>query len=125
MELLRSPKNKLLAASAMLVVLAVAASAKGIDAGGIARWVLGAAAIAGIAFWFVKARSAGAKFALPGRLQVISRAGLSPKCGVALVEADGRTYLVVYGDGFAEVSPAPAVVTAKARRPRRAKGGAR
>ena len=34
-------------------------------------------------------------------LRVVSRASLSQRNGVALLEADGRRYLVAFGDGFA------------------------
>jgi hypothetical protein len=40
---------------------------------------------------------------LPERLKVVSRAGLSQRCGIALVEADGRSFLVAFGDSFAEI----------------------
>ena len=48
-----------------------------------------------------------------------ARAGLSARCGAALVDADGRRYLVTYGDGFANVLqvPAPEAAVQRARRP--------
>jgi hypothetical protein len=45
---------------------------------------------------------------LPERLKVVSRAGLSQRCGLVLVEADGRSFLVAFGDSFAEIHEAPA-----------------
>jgi hypothetical protein len=41
-------------------------------------------------------------------LRVVSRAGLSQRCGIALVEADGHSFLVAFGDSFAEIQKAPA-----------------
>ena len=132
MNLLRSPRNKIAAVSALLLALSLAAVAKGLDAVSVARWVLAAAAAAGLLFWGWKVRPAHGRFVLPNRLQVVSRAGLAQRCGVALVEADGRTFLVVHGDGYAEVCEAPVGGTPKGRRTplrprhaRLAKGGAR
>jgi hypothetical protein len=132
MNLLRSPRNKIVAISVVLTLLSLGAVAKGLDAVSIARWVLAAAAVAGLLYWHWKARPAGGRFALPARLQVVSRAGLAQRCGVALVEADGRTFLVVHGDGYAEVCEAPSGPRAQGRRPPRrprparvVKGGAR
>jgi flagellar protein FliO/FliZ len=116
MEILRSPKNKVIAASALMLVLAAAASMKGVDAASAARWILGAGAVVGAALWYRKAKATAGKFALPARLQVISRTGLSQRCGMALVEADGRTFLIVHGDGYAEVREAPPTVPIQARR---------
>ena len=36
-------------------------------------------------------------------LRVLARASLSPKNGVAILEADGRRYLVAFGDGYTSV----------------------
>ncbi|MGC4116481.1 MAG: flagellar biosynthetic protein FliO [Myxococcales bacterium] len=36
-------------------------------------------------------------------LKVVARASLSPKNGVAILEADGRRYVVAFGDGFTTV----------------------
>ena len=132
MNLLRSPRNKILAVCGLLLALSLAAIAKGLDPVSLARWALGATAVAGLGFWVWKVRPAHGRFALPARLHVVSRAGLAPRCGVALVEADGRTFLVVHGDGYAEVCEAPANRDSQgrrsSRRPRHArvvKGGAR
>lgn len=132
MNLLRSPRNKIVAVSALLLTLSLVAVAKGLDAVAIARWVLAAAAAAGLLYWYWKVRPARGHFALPARLHVVSRAGLAQRCQVALVEADGRTFLVVHGEGYAEVCEAPAGRRTQGRRtPRRprcarvAKGGAR
>lgn len=99
----QSPKNKLLLASALLGVLLLLAPGHGVSPATLARVVLGLVALAGLAYWAQRKGKGTSKFQLPGRLTVAARTGLSPKCAVALVEADGRTYLVAYGDGFAEI----------------------
>ncbi|MGA9523697.1 MAG: flagellar biosynthetic protein FliO [Myxococcaceae bacterium] len=108
MNLLRSPRNKLLLASAAILLLALIAPTKELDAAAISRIVLAGVCIAGIAWWFLRRRAFADELAPPPRLRVLSRAGLSQRCGMALVEADGRNYLVVFGDGFAELKEAPA-----------------
>ena len=107
MNLLRSPRNKLLLASAAILLLALVAPMKEISAASIARLLLAAVCVAGIAWWFLRRRSFADELAPAPRLRVLSRAGLSQRCGMALVEADGRNYLVVFGDGFAELKEAP------------------
>lgn len=43
------------------------------------------------------------------RLEVLARTALSPKNGLALVEADGQRFFLAYGEGFTELlSSAPA-----------------
>ena len=104
MNLLRNPKNKLLAASAALGVLLVMASMHGASAPGMARLTLAGVAFSGIGWWWIRAqRAPPAKFQLAPRLSVVSRAGLSQRAGLALVEVDGRSFLVVHGDGYAEI----------------------
>lgn len=103
-----SPRYRLLLASGLILVLATLASWSGLPASGGARWLLGIAMLVGLGWWWSRRNPGGARFALPQRLQVISRAGLSQRCGIALVEADGRGYLVAYGDSFAEIREAPA-----------------
>ncbi len=126
MELLRSPRNKLIASALLLALLSAAAIARGFDVVTAARCVLAAVALGGLALWAFRARAARAHFELAPRLVVVSRAGLAQRCGVALVEADGRTFLVVHGDGYAEVCDAPALAPRQGRRgprrPRRASG---
>ena len=116
-------KMKLLAASLLLVLLAAFAQRTGVSAALEARVALGVAALAGLALWMIRARGrplGGRPFQLPPRLGVAARTGLSPRCGVALVEADGGRYLVAYGDGFAQLLNAlPARPPAQARSGRR------
>jgi hypothetical protein len=81
-------------------------SARGASMVELGRVALGAALAASVAWWAVRTRPAGAPRAVP-RLAVVQRVGLSPRTGLALVEVDGRSYLVVHGDGFARLRPAP------------------
>lgn len=99
-----TPRHKLIAAAVALCSLPLFASLQGASTSSIARVLLGLAAVAGIAFWFIKARGAGlSKFKAAPRLQVVQRVGLSQRTGVALVEVDGRPWLIVHGDGFARM----------------------
>ena len=133
----RSITLKLLAASLLLLLLAAFAQRSGVSAALLSRLVLGLLACAGLAAWLVKARRAGGHlasrpFQLPPRLGIAARVSLSARCGLALVEADGRRYLVAHGDGFAHLLnalPPRAPVQARAgRRPlpgRAARSGGR
>lgn len=103
MNALRSPRYKLFIAAGLLAVLALLATIDGIGASQAARALLGVAAVAALGAWWARRRRASDDPMSAPRLQVISRAGLSQRCGLALVEADGRRYLVVFGDGFAEL----------------------
>lgn len=131
MTFLRSPKHKLYAALALLVGLAIAASVRGIDLVSGARWLIAGACLIGLGFWMVHHRRRTAGFEPLPRLNVLARTGLSAKCSLALVEADGRTLLVAFGDGFAQFAETPAAsapraptklgrrVLPKSRRPRK------
>ena len=112
-----SPRKRLLIASGLLLCLMALAPLGGGSASGAARWSLGAMALASLGWWMWRRGTTGQQFTLPERLKVVSRAGLSQRCGIALVEADGRSFLVAFGDSFAEIHDTPA--------PRQAKGGGR
>ncbi len=122
-------KQKALVAGCILLALPVAAAAGGTSAAVAARIALAAAALGG-AFLWARARRGGRNGEVPeARLRVLQRAGLSGRCSLALVLADGREFLVAYGDGFAQIHPAPRPMAA-GRRPgprirRRRAGGAR
>jgi len=104
MTLLRSPRNKLLFAAAAILALALLAPMNGgTSPASVARVLLVGGCLAALAGWFWKARTRVAAFEPPARMRVVSKTGLSPRCGLALVEADGRTFLVAFGDGFAEL----------------------
>jgi hypothetical protein len=114
-----NPKTKLLVASALLLALGAAAAVTGIDTALIARVALGLSAVAGLGWWFIKARHArGADVEKP-RLEIIARTGLSHRTGLALVEVDGKALLVVHGEGFAEVHEPLAARPARRRRGQR------
>lgn len=101
-----TPRHKLLAAVALTALLPLVATLQGAPASVIARVLLGLSALAGIGFWFIRARGGlPSNFKKAPRLQVIQRVGLSQRNGLALVEVDGKPYLVVHGDGFARVRP--------------------
>lgn len=100
-----SPRQKLAAAALCLLAVPVIAAAQGASAAGAARVVLGLAALGGLVAWYLRGHAGAAGFKAAPRLQVIQRAGLSQRNGVALIEVDGRPYVVVHGDGFAKVQP--------------------
>jgi hypothetical protein len=116
-----SPRARLLLAGALTLGLAALAPLGGLSMTSAARTLLGAAALGGLGWWLRRRGTAGPRFALPERLTVVSRAGLSQRCGVALVEVDGQGFLVAYGDSFAEIRDTRALIPerafAQARRP--------
>ena len=119
MNPLRTPKQKLIAASAALALFLVLAGAQGASPTVVARLVLAGLVAAALGWWAIRARQTAPRFQLPPRLEVVSRAGLSQRCSVALIEADGRSYVIAYGDGFAEIHAERPPPRAQARRPRR------
>ncbi|NNC07150.1 hypothetical protein HJC10_30415 [Corallococcus exiguus] len=100
-----SPRGRLLFAVALLVGLATLAPLGGLSLVGTSRLLIGAMALAGLGWVLLRkggmAGSVDAAALEP--LSIVSRTGLSQRCGLALVEADGRRYLVAYGDTFAEI----------------------
>ncbi len=115
-----SPRNKLLLALGLVLGLAALAPLGGVSAATMARGLLGAVALGGLGWWLVRRGRSDVRFALTERMRVVSRTGLSQRCGLALVEVDGSQYLVAYGDSFAEIRRARAPVRVKARSRRRA-----
>ncbi|HLT28604.1 MAG TPA: hypothetical protein VK013_01075 [Myxococcaceae bacterium] len=102
----RSPQGRLLLSGALLAGLVLTAIARQQGWGGSGVWIA-VACLAG-AGWLWKQGSLGR----PGTpeeipLEVRARTGLSPRCGLALIEAEGERYLVVHGDGFATVHGMP------------------
>nr|WP_242588376.1 hypothetical protein [Corallococcus macrosporus] len=100
-----SPRGRLLLASALLVGLATLAPLGGLSLVGTSRLLVGSMAVAGLGWVLLrKGDAAGSGDAsAPEPLTIVSRKGLSQRCGLALVEAEGRRYLVAYGDTFAEI----------------------
>ncbi|HYO71428.1 MAG TPA: flagellar biosynthetic protein FliO [Archangium sp.] len=115
-----SPRNKLLLALGLVLALAALAPLGGVSAAVWARWLLGATALAGLGWWLMRRGRADVRFSLTERMRVVSRTGLSPRCGLALVEVEGRGYLVAFGDSFAEIRRAHTPVRVKTRSRRRA-----
>jgi hypothetical protein len=112
------PRNKLLLACGLILGLATLAPLGGMSATSVARGLLGAAALAGLGWWLVRRGGAESRFKLSERMRVVSRTGLSQRCGLALVEVDGSRYLVAYGDSFAEIRRAQAPKRVKKTRTR-------
>ena len=114
--------NQKLAGAGLLALLApLLAAVQGASPGAAARLLLGLVAFGGAAAWFVRARSGQrtSKFKATPRLNVVQRVGLSQRAGLALIEVDGKPYLVVHGDGFARIRPArlPSRVTLRPSAP--------
>ncbi len=102
-----SPRNKLIGAALLALTAPLIAATQGASPATAARILLGLAAVGGIVAWFVHARGGltTSKFKTAPRLNVVQRAGLSQRTGLALIEVDGKPYLVVHGDGFAKITP--------------------
>jgi hypothetical protein len=93
----------LLGAAALVLLLALAAPRGGLSVVGLARVVLTLLLLGGTGWWLLRGRTRRPSFRLREPLQVLSRQGLSPRCGVALLDAEGQRFLVAYGEGFAQV----------------------
>lgn len=102
-----SLRNRLLWAAVLVVGLAGVGLLGRMPGAEAARWGLAAVALTGLGIGWMRRKSLGPRFLPPERLRVVSRAGLSPRCGVALVEVDGQSFLVAFGDSFAEVHETP------------------
>ncbi|WP_257979293.1 flagellar biosynthetic protein FliO [Corallococcus exiguus] len=115
-----SPRGRLLFASALLVGLATLAPLGGLSLVGTSRLLIGAMALAGLGWVLLRkgGMAGSADAAAPEPLRVVSRTGLSQRCGLALVEADGRRYLVAYGDTFAEIHETRAMAVMPGAMPR-------
>lgn len=107
-----SPRQKLVGAALLALALPLAAATQGASAATWARVLLALGAVGGLGAWLFKARGGATTFKAAPRLKVIQRAGLSQRTGVALIEVDGKPYVIVHGDGFAKLQP-----TRQPRRP--------
>ncbi len=100
-----APRQKLLALGVAtgLLTLGAAVASGSVTTG--ARIVIGALALAGLVAWGLarKGLALPARFARTPRLQVVQKIGLSARTGVALIEVDGRSFLIVHGDGAPRV----------------------
>ena len=114
-----SPRGRLLCAAALLVGLATLAPLGGLSWVGTSRLLVGSMALAGLG-WVLFRKGGGTGDARAPRvepLSIVSRTGLSQRCSLALVQVDGRRYLVAYGDTFAEIREARGEEVAPAPRP--------
>ncbi len=105
-----TPRQKLVGVSLSLGGAIAMASAQGAwNPASVARLLLGTAALGGLVAWLWRARDRASSTVLrvPPRLKVIQRVGLSQRSALALVEIDGRAFIVVHGDGFARIRQAP------------------
>lgn len=100
-----TPRQKLIAAFAASGALALAAAISSGSMTTAARIVLGTLALAGLAAWVLKQQGLALprRFAKVPRLQVVQKVGLSARAGVALIEVDGRSFLIVHGEGGTRV----------------------
>lgn len=115
-----SPRTRLLLALGLVLGLAGVAQWREASVTALARALLGGLALAVLGGWLMYRGRAGDGFSRTEPLRVVSRTGLSPRCGLALVEVEGSRYFVVFGDSFAEIRPARAPVRVKSRSRRRA-----
>lgn len=104
-----TPRMKIVISLGSLGLLGLITALRGADLATSARVLLGLSAAGGLAVWFWRMRSSAGStsFRHTPRLVVVQRVGLSPRSGLALVEVDGRPFIVVHGDGFARLRPAP------------------
>ncbi|MCP3145085.1 flagellar biosynthetic protein FliO [Pyxidicoccus xibeiensis] len=115
--------SRLLLVGALVLGLAALGPLASLSMTSVARGVLVAAALGGLGWWLRRRGAVGPAVPTAQRLHVVSRAGLSPRCSLALVEVDGRGFLVAFGDSFAEIHETPeqedvfARALAQARRP--------
>lgn len=100
-----SLKKSLLKAGLGVVGLLALPFATGHAPSSAAVKVVGAlVAICGLAYVALRLLAKrGLTSSAPSPLKVVARASLSPKNGVAILEADGRRYVVAFGDGFTTV----------------------
>ncbi|MCY1035745.1 hypothetical protein OV207_30170 [Corallococcus sp. BB11-1] len=115
-----SPRGRLLFAAALLVGLATLAPLGGFSLVGTSRLLVGALAVAGLGWVLVRkgGETVDGDAPAPAPLSIVTRTGLSQRCGLALVEAEGRRYLVAYGDTFAEIHETRSVAVAPTLTPR-------
>ncbi|WP_241757994.1 flagellar biosynthetic protein FliO [Myxococcus landrumensis] len=119
-----SPRARLQVATLLVLGLALLGPVGGVSMVATARWLLVVGALCGLGWWWFRRGATTPREVRAERMRVISREGLSPRCGIALVEVEGRGFLVAFGDAFAEVHPlqeSAEVFTrplAQARRPR-------
>lgn len=123
-----SPRARLQVATLLVLGLALLGPLGGVSMVSTARWILVVGGLCALGWWWFRREAATPREVRAERMRVISREGLSPRCGIALVEVEGRGFLVTFADAFAEVHPlqeSTEVFTgplAQARRPRPGRG---
>ncbi|MCP3103312.1 hypothetical protein LZ198_30965 [Myxococcus sp. K15C18031901] len=100
-----SPRARLFGAVVLVVGLSLLGPLGGASGVAGARVLLALVALATLGWWWHRRGVERTHVPAVERMRVISREGLSPRCGVALVEVEGRGFLVAYGDAFAEIHP--------------------
>jgi hypothetical protein len=103
MKHLKHPGTKLTIASVLLLGLLLFTPGARLDITFISRALLVVSALAALWFWLKKRAAPMQERSFGPRLRVLDKASLSPKCGLALVEMEGRKFLVAHGDGFAQI----------------------
>ncbi len=114
-----TPQFKLIGASVLILSAPLVAAIQGASAPAVARILLALVALGGLAAWFLRARRVVNSSPIQSvpRLSLTQRIGLNTSTGVALIEVDGRAYLVVHGQGFAKIRPVPRSAPLESRRP--------
>ena len=97
-----TPERKILMSMLALVALVLLGAAQSLGLVVTARLLLAFSVVAVLVFLWRSKRLASGRESTP-RLSVVSRVGLAPRCQASLLEIDGRTYLVVSGDGYAQI----------------------
>ena len=98
-----SSKNKVLVATAALLGVVWMNTFFGLSVTTASRVTLGVALL-GALFILGKGGKEGAHAATPSaRLKLLSQVGLSRGCRASLLEADGQTYMVIHGEGHAQI----------------------
>jgi len=101
--LFMSPRARMALALGLVLVLAVVARWGETSVTSVARVLLGGVALVVGVGWLKRGERSGARFMREEPLRVVSRTGLSQRCGLALIDVEGSHYLVVFGDSFAEI----------------------
>ncbi|MBM7114262.1 hypothetical protein [Archangium primigenium] len=112
--------SRLLLAGGMLTLWLALTWGQDTSATSTARMLWGALVLGAGLFWWCRRGWNRARFPGAEPLRVVARTGLSQRCGVAVLDVEGRHYLVVFGDSFAEIRRTRGPVLARPRpeRPR-------
>lgn len=106
-------RMKLAAAAGLALLVAAVALAQRFGFAVAARATLVPLALGAIAWWLKRSREGAVR--PPARLSIVSRASLSSRAQLALVSVDGREFVIVYGDSFAQLTPIAAMSSTSRR----------